>query len=209
MYAIIICVVMVIMTRGQIAESIWSYSMDVSSSDWTGTYNLISSGGANCPNANGKDYCWELAWQTVQWTKSAGSGLENYKTIELIYSLSTSGVGNSKFCLIEYSADGSAFTDLFRTSGSDIGPSQHNDQTFSFGNPTSLSIQLTASGGNTLCYFNDLTISGVPLTLDPTNTPSDHPSATPSRNPSASPSDNPTSNPSASPSRDPTSGNAI
>eukprot|EP01083_Nonionella_stella_P252512 869911_1 len=200
MFSIIICVMM-ITANGQAAESIWSYPMDMTSTDWTGTPTAISSGGANCPSLNGKDYCWDLNSQTVQWTKSVGNesnDLENYRTIELTYSLSTFDATTTKFCLIEYSSDGSVFTDLFRTTGSDIAPSQHNDQTFSFDNPTSLTIRLTASGLNTRCYFNDFVISGVPITFDPTTTPSGHPSATPSINPS-----NPTSNPSETPSMDP------
>eukprot|EP01083_Nonionella_stella_P203751 743247_1 len=167
MYPIII-LCMIIISRGQTTEIIWSHQMNVASSDWSGIYSLIRSGGANCPNLNGKDYCWDLSSQTLVWPQSIGSSLQNYSSIELTYSLSSSGVSTTKYCAIEYSANASAFTDLFRTTGSDIAPSQHNDQTFTFGNSASLSIRLTASGANTHCYFNDFSICG---TMTPSASP--------------------------------------
>eukprot|EP01083_Nonionella_stella_P128852 390577_1 len=207
---ITLCIIALLMVaNGLPRESLWYYKMNTASSDWSGSPWVISSGGSNCPNANGKDYCWDLKGGTIQWSTSFG--LENHHTIQLTYSLSTTGVSSNKRCFLEYSTNGISFSDIYRTTGSNIGPGDHNDITFSFANPSSLSIQLTSGSGGTHCFMNEFTISGIPITSNPSAAPTRTPSSSPTSNPSAPtlpsstvPSLSPSKPPSAVPSLSPT-----
>eukprot|EP01083_Nonionella_stella_P116791 347375_1 len=201
-----LCVLMLVRTaHSQSRETIWYYALDAEEADWSGSYTVIRSG--DCPYSV-PSICWDVGGDTAQWTKSTGSLLDDYYSIQLRFKLSARGTTTSKGCVVDYSTDnGGTFNDILRTTNYNNGFYYNTaGEAFSFGNPSSLtylSIRLAGAKGNLNCYFREFRITGIPITSNPTGSPSRNPSASPTDQPSV-PSTPPTLSPSAVPSIPPT-----
>eukprot|EP01083_Nonionella_stella_P202847 740660_1 len=238
----IFLITLVVYVHGQIYgrtdEILFFYKMDGRSNHWSGSYVVHGPEENKCPDCTGWDMyekfcsCWEVTGTTDAIWPALTLGTVGYRDVELRYCIKTVGVSSSKECMIEYSTDGgSIWSDVIRTSGSDLDPAL-DDQLFSgwgsaADNHNNLRLRLSGSGGGCHCYFSDLYLYGTPITSDPTTSVPTAPTSAPSlvpisdptiptfapsydpSNPTSAPSNDPistqSSNPSSVPSNDPIS----
>eukprot|EP01083_Nonionella_stella_P016454 45930_1 len=180
-------------------DDIWYYPMNATSPSWSGIVSYsVKRFDSVCPS--GKHYCYHITNPGyIEHTSPTNN--PPFERVALSYNIKAIGIGDNEACKTTYSIDNGASWTIIQELRSNnemkytyplINPSADID------NANELIIHLGFTGRSSHeCYYNDVRLTGTPITDNPSKTPTDVSSSStsspPTNVPTQTPSNPPTS----------------